>query len=72
MALTKANRRARIKMRIRKRISGTTDVPRLSVFRSNKEIYAQIINDLDGTTLAAAASLGIKKLSQVQNLNKQQ
>jgi large subunit ribosomal protein L18 len=61
MALTKANRRARIKKRIRKRITGTTEVPRLSVFRSNKEIYAQIINDLDGTTLAAAASLGDKE-----------
>jgi large subunit ribosomal protein L18 len=60
MALTKANRRARIKKRIRKSITGTSDTPRLSVFRSNKEIYAQIINDLDGTTLAAATSLGDK------------
>jgi large subunit ribosomal protein L18 len=60
MALSKTDRRTRIKRRIRKKISGTADIPRLSVFRSNKEIYAQIINDLDGKTLAAATSLGDK------------
>jgi large subunit ribosomal protein L18 len=52
----KAYRRYRIKMRIRKVISGTPDKPRLTVFRSNKEIYAQLIDDLDGRTLVAANS----------------
>jgi large subunit ribosomal protein L18 len=56
MAFSKLNRRAKIKRRIRKRISGTSKVPRLSVFRSNKQIYAQLIDDVAGVTLAAAAS----------------
>ena len=56
MALTKSERRNRIRNRIRKVISGTEDRPRLSVFRSNKEIYAQIIDDVSGKTLAAASS----------------
>ena len=51
MSTVKANRRARIKKRIRKNISGTDTKPRLSVFRSNKQIYAQIIDDLSGKTL---------------------
>lgn len=57
MALTKQARRYRIKKRIRKTISGTTDVPRLSVFRSNKQVYAQIVNDITGETLVCASSL---------------
>lgn len=56
MAITKAFRRARIKMRIRKKVYGREDMPRLSVFRSNKDIYAQIINDAEGKTLVAASS----------------
>ena len=56
MALTKTERRKRIKNRVKKAISGTAERPRLSVFRSNKEIYAQLINDIDATTLAAASS----------------
>lgn len=52
----KTYRRYRIKMRIRKIISGTPEKPRLTVFRSNKEIYAQVINDLEGHTLVAASS----------------
>lgn len=56
MSLTKSERRQRIKFRIRKVVSGTAAQPRLSVFRSNKEIYAQIIDDVNGTTLAAASS----------------
>ena len=56
MAFSKLNRRAKIKRRIRKKISGTTSVPRLSVFRSNKQIYAQLIDDTKGVTLAAASS----------------
>ncbi|RKD18307.1 50S ribosomal protein L18 [Pelobium manganitolerans] len=53
----KTSRRDRIKKGIRKRISGSQERPRLSVFRSNKGIYAQIINDNDGKTLVAASSL---------------
>jgi len=56
MSLTKSERRQRIKFRIRKIVSGTAAQPRLSVFRSNKEIYAQIIDDVNGTTIAAASS----------------
>jgi large subunit ribosomal protein L18 len=57
MALSKEARRKRIKRRIRKVVKGTTAHPRLSVFRSNKEIYAQIINDETGTTLVATSSV---------------
>ena len=56
MSLTKSVRRQRIKFRIRKIVSGTAAQPRLSVFRSNKEIYAQIIDDVNGTTIVAASS----------------
>ncbi len=48
--------RSRIRRRIRGKISGTADRPRLSVFRSNKQIYAQIIDDAAGKTLASASS----------------
>lgn len=61
MALTKYYRRKRIKQRIRKTISGTAECPRLSVYRSNKEIYAQVINDEDGKTLAYVSSLNDKE-----------
>jgi large subunit ribosomal protein L18 len=50
-------RRFRIKKRIRKVILGTSEKPRLSVFRSNKEIYAQIIDDSNGTTLTTASTM---------------
>ena len=56
MALTKYQRRIRIKSRIRKIVSGTEARPRLSVFRSNKEIYAQIVDDVTGNTISAASS----------------
>ncbi len=55
MALTKNERRIRIKRRIRKKITGSNGIPRLSVFRSNKGIYAQIITDEDNKTLVAAS-----------------
>ncbi len=58
MTTKKVERRIKIKYRIRKRVNGTTERPRMSVFRSNKQIYVQIINDLTGTTLASASSLG--------------
>lgn len=57
--ITKIEKRAKIKARVRGKISGTTERPRLSVFRSNKQIYAQIIDDLTGKTLASASSLKI-------------
>ncbi|MEP0132447.1 MAG: 50S ribosomal protein L18 [Eudoraea sp.] len=56
MGLSKTERRERIRRRIRKVSFGTAERPRLSVFRSNKEIYAQIIDDNNGTTLVAASS----------------
>jgi len=56
MALSKTDRRDRIRFRIRKTVSGTTQRPRLAVFRSNKEIYAQLIDDLSGKTITAASS----------------
>jgi len=56
MSLTKSDRRQRIKFRIRKIVTGTAAKPRLSVFRSNKEIYAQLIDDVNGVTLLAASS----------------
>ena len=56
MSLTKSERRQRIKFRIRKIVSGTAAQPRLSVFRSNKENYAQIIDDVNGVTLVSASS----------------
>jgi len=56
MALSKLNRRIRIKRRIRKVVSGSADRPRMSVYRSNKEIYAQLIDDVSGKTLVSASS----------------
>ena len=56
MILSKSDRRLRIRKRIRKIISGTKSVPRLSVYRSNKEIYVQLIDDKEGKTLVAASS----------------
>ena len=56
MSLTKIERRTKIKMRVRKIVSGTADRPRMSVFRSNKEIYAQLIDDVKGVTLLTASS----------------
>lgn len=56
MAATKEARRKKIRSRIRGKISGTAERPRLSVFRSNKEIYTQLIDDQSGITLAAAST----------------
>ena len=67
---TKMNRRIRIKYRIRKKISGTPERPRMSVFRSNKQIYVQVIDDLSGTTLAAASSLGMDKMPKKEQAAK--
>jgi len=53
----KLSRRDRIKKGIRKRLSGSSERPRLSVYRSNKGIYAQIIDDVTGKTIVSASSL---------------
>ncbi|MGB0390403.1 MAG: 50S ribosomal protein L18 [Salibacteraceae bacterium] len=60
MAITRVQRRAKIKKRVRKNIFGTPEMPRLSIFRSNKEIYAQLIEDVNGKTLVAASSMKVK------------
>lgn len=69
MAGKNNERRTRIKAGIRKRMEGTTDRPRLSVFRSNKGIYAQVIDDLKGVTLASASTteLGDKATLNVEH-----
>jgi large subunit ribosomal protein L18 len=56
MAFNKVNRRQRIRLGIRSKVAGTAEIPRLSIFRSNKAIYAQLIDDVNGKTLAAASS----------------
>ena len=60
MIQSKKDSRQRVKHVIRKKISGTSERPRLAVFRSNKEIYAQIIDDVAGNTLASASSSDAK------------
>lgn len=59
--ISKTQRRNKIKTRIRGRISGTAARPRMTVFRSNKQIYVQLVDDLKGATLAAASSKGIEE-----------
>ena len=54
--ISKVQSRKRIQQRIRKKISGTPSMPRLAVFRSNKSIYCQLIDDVNGVTLASASS----------------
>lgn len=56
MAINKTEKRLKIKRRVRKNIFGTPERPRLSVYKSNKEIYAQIIDDVNGVTLVSASS----------------
>ena len=70
MTTKKEERRIKIKFRIRKHVNGTAERPRLSVFRSNKQIYAQVINDVDGRTLASASSLGMEKMPKIQQAEK--
>jgi large subunit ribosomal protein L18 len=70
MTTKKVERRIKIKFRIRKSVNGTAERPRLSVFRSNKQIYAQVINDLTGKTLASASSLGLEAMPKVQQAQK--
>ena len=78
MALSKLERRARVRLRIRRKVHGTHLKPRLSVFRSNRQIYAQLIDDINGVTLlsacsrekAVASQTGIKKSEQASLVGK--
>jgi large subunit ribosomal protein L18 len=71
MSLNKTERRQRIRFRIRKTVTGTAAQPRLSIFRSNKEIYAQIIDDVTGVTLVAASSRdkGVASGTKIETAN---
>jgi large subunit ribosomal protein L18 len=69
MALTKKDRRIRIKHRIRKNISGTKEIPRMSVFRSNKQVYVQFVDDIEGKTLLSVSSLA-KDIAAKANISK--
>lgn len=69
MALAKQQRRFRIRKRIRKRITGSSERPRLCVFRSNKDFYAQLINDVEGKTLISVSSKA-KDISDKKESNK--
>lgn len=71
MALTKLEKRSKIKQRVRKTIKGTIERPRMSVFRSNENISVQIINDADGKTLVSASSL-CKEVASSKGINKVQ
>ena len=70
MTTKKQERRIKIKYRVRKNVNGTAERPRLSVFRSNKQIYAQVINDVNGTTLAAASSIGLEAMPKIEQAQK--
>ena len=70
MTTKKVERRIKIKFRIRKNVNGTAERPRLSVFRINKQIYAQVINDLTGKTLASASSLGLEAMPKKEQAAK--
>ena len=63
MKLTKNESRQRRKVRIRKKVQGTAERPRLVVYRSNMHIYAQIVNDQEGATLVAASTLSLATVS---------
>ncbi|OFX61150.1 MAG: 50S ribosomal protein L18 [Bacteroidetes bacterium GWA2_30_7] len=69
MALTKLERRQRIKLRIRKKISGNTTTPRMCIFRSNRQISVQIIDDINKITLVSTSSLS-KEIAESKGVNK--
>lgn len=68
MALSKQQRRQRIKRRSLQNVLGTAERPRLAVYRSNKQFYAQLIDDTEGKTLVAAGSLKLKEAQEVARL----
>ena len=67
---TKIERLTKIKYRVRNKVTGVAERPRMSVFRSNKQIYVQIINDLTGCTLASASSLGLEAMPKKEQAAK--
>ena len=68
--ITKIERRIKIKYRVRNKISGTAARPRMSVFRSNKQLYVQVIDDEAQKTLVAASSLGFEKMNKSEQAAK--
>ena len=70
MTTKKEQRRIKIKSRVRNKISGTAARPRLSVFRSNKQIYAQVIDDETAKTLVSASSLGMEAMPKKEQAAK--
>ncbi len=70
MTTKKEQRRVKIKYRVRNKISGTAARPRLTVFRSNKQIYVQIINDETASTLVSASSLGMQTMPKKEQAAK--
>lgn len=70
MTTKKVERRIKIKFRIRKKVFGTAERPRMSVFRSNKQIYAQVIDDQAGKTIVSASSLGMESMPKIQQAEK--
>lgn len=68
--VSKIERRIKIKYRLRKKISGTAERPRLTVFRSNKQIYVQVVNDETAKTLVAASSVGLEKSTKCEQAAK--
>lgn len=70
MTTKKEQRRIRIKYRVRSKISGTAARPRMSVFRSNKQIYVQLIDDVAATTLVSASSLELKDMTKTEQAGK--
>ncbi len=68
--ISKIERRIKIKYRVRNKISGTAERPRMSVFRSNKQIYVQIIDDDAAKTLVAANSLSLEKMNKSEQAQK--
>ena len=72
MALTKKGKRFKIKKRVRKKISGTAEKPRMSVFRSNKHIYVQFIDDEQGATIMGFSSKNKEVAEKSEELNKSQ
>ena len=70
MTTKKEQRHIKIKHRVRNKISGTSERPRMSVFRSNKQIYVQVINDETSSTLCAASSLGMEAMPKKEQAAK--
>lgn len=71
MKMTKTLARVRRKVRIRKKLAGTQDRPRLVVYRSNRHIYAQVIDDVTGQTLVSSSSLVLAKAGETLKADKE-